>query len=341
MRARRIAALTAGVALVGTEAVLLRHHLAAAFDAVGTANIVWVLVAVVATAASMNGLARVERRMLHAAGRDLSFPRMVGLAYVANALNATLPAGSAISAGFVVKRLRTWGATPAAAGFTVLASGALSSVTFFALAAAAALIGGGSAVGYAGGLAVLAAVVLAAVVLAAVVLARLRPALVRSAVARGERALTRISARAAVAVRGALSGVTSIRPQTRDWVAGAGFAALNWVADLVCLIAACHAVGMSGATPALVLTAYIAGMSASSIAFLPGGFGVVEVAMIGTLHAGRIDVDAATAAVLMYRLVSCVLVVCIGWLVWYLTVARSGERGAPQLDTTRDVATAA
>ena len=30
MRARRIAALTAGVALVGTEAVLLRHHLAAA-----------------------------------------------------------------------------------------------------------------------------------------------------------------------------------------------------------------------------------------------------------------------------------------------------------------------
>ena len=95
---------------------------------------------------------------------------------------------------------------------------------------------------------------------------------------------------------------------------------------------------MSGATPALVLTAYIAGMSASSIAFLPGGFGVVEVAMIGTLHAGRIDVDAATAAVLMYRLVSCVLVVCIGWLVWYLTVARSGKRDAAPLDTTPDVA---
>ena len=336
MRARRIAALTAGVALVGTEAVLLRHHLAAAFTAVGTADITWVLVAVVATAASMNGLARVERRMLRAAGRDLSFPRMVGLAYVANALNATLPAGSAISVGFVVKRLRTWGATPAAAGFTVLASGALSSVTFFALAAAAALVGGGSAVGYAGGLAVL-----AIVALAAVVVARVKPALVRSAVARGERALTRVSARAAAAVRGALSGVTSIRPQARDWVAGAGFAALNWVADLVCLIAACHAVGMSGAAPALVLTAYIAGMSASSIAFLPGGFGVVEVAMIGTLHAGHIDVDAATAAVLMYRLVSCVFVVCIGWLVWYLTVARSGERGAAPLDTTRDVATAA
>ncbi len=335
MRARRIAALTAGVALIGTEAVLLRHHLAAAFAAVGTADIAWVIVAVIATAASMNGLARVERRMLRAAGRELSFPRMVGLAYVANAMNATLPAGSAISVGFVVKRLRTWGATPAAAGFTVLASGVLSSVTFFGLAAAAALVGGGSAIGYAGGLAAL-----AIVVLVAVVLARLKPALARSAVTRGERALTRVSARAAAAVHSALSGLTSIRPQTRDWAAGAGFAAMNWVADLGCLIAACHAVGLSGAAPALVLTAYIAGMSASSIAFLPGGFGVVEVAMIGTLHAGRIDVDAATAAVLMYRLVSCVLVVCVGWLVWYLTVARSAEQGAA-IDTPGDVAAAA
>ncbi len=331
MRARRIAALVAGVALVGTEAVLLRHPLAAAFAALGTADITWVLVAVVATAASMNGLARVERRMLRAAGRTLSFPRMVGLTYAANALNATLPAGSAISVGFVVKRLRTWGATPAAAGFTVLASGALSSATFFALAAVAAVIGGGSAIGYASGLAAV-----AAVVLAAVVVARVKPALVRSVASRAERALTRVSARAAAAVRGALSGVTSIRPRTRDWAAGAGFAALNWVADLVCLIAACHAVGVSGAAPALVLTAYIAGMSASSVAFLPGGFGVVEVAMIGTLHAGHIGIDAATAAVLMYRLVSTVLVVCIGWLVWWLTGGRSDRREAA-FDTAAEV----
>ena len=34
--------------------------------------------------------------------------------------------------------------------------------------------------------------------------------------------------------------------------------------------------------------AYLAGMSASSIAFVPGGFGVIEVAMIATLHAGGV-----------------------------------------------------
>lgn len=73
------------------------------------------------------------------------------------------------------------------------------------------------------------------------------------------------------------------------------------------------------ADPVVLLTAYLAGMSASSIAFLPGGFGVIEVAMIAALHAGGVLTTPATAAVLLYRMISCVCVVAAGWAVWSCT----------------------
>jgi hypothetical protein len=72
---------------------------------------------------------------------------------------------------------------------------------------------------------------------------------------------------------------------------------------------------MRGLTEMGLLAAYIAGMSASSVAVLPGGFGVVELAMILTLHGTGVPTAAATAAVLLYRLISCVLVVAVGWAV--------------------------
>jgi len=87
------------------------------------------------TLVSMQCFARTQRRMLHAADPDpranVTLARMVGLTYTANALNMTLPAGSAVSVAYTVKWLREWGSTNAAAVFTVVASGALSSATFF------------------------------------------------------------------------------------------------------------------------------------------------------------------------------------------------------------------
>ncbi|MGH8961441.1 MAG: lysylphosphatidylglycerol synthase transmembrane domain-containing protein, partial [Jatrophihabitantaceae bacterium] len=122
--------------------------------------------------------------------------------------------------------------------------------------------------------------------------------------------------------------VAAIKPRSRDWLAGLGFAGINWVADLVCLVASCHAVGAGRSTLVLVMVAYVAGMSASSVSLLPGGFGVVDAAMILALTSGGVGTVPATAGVLVYRLISVALVVLLGWLVWTVSWAAERRRAA-------------
>lgn len=307
-----------GCVLLAIEIVLMRPELAAASRAAIGARPLWVLAAASATVVSMQCFARTQRRMLTAAdpatGGNVTLRRMVGLTYTANALTMTLPAGNAVSVAFVVNRLRGWGSTGAAAAFTVAASGALSSGAFFALGAVYGLTSGPP------GTATELLMATVAIVVGVVVVRRRwhrgRGDRHRPILGRVEQGLRRISVRAADALRDAADGLATIHPRRRDWTAGAVFAAMNWLADFVCLIACCHAVGTSATAPGVLLTAYLAGMSASSIAFLPGGFGVIEVAMIATLHAGGVEIAPATAAVLLYRVISCVCVVAVGWAIW-------------------------
>ena len=141
---------------------------------------------------------------------------------------------------------------------------------------------------------------------------------------------------AAAAVRRTADELDAVRPRRRDWVAGGSFALLNWLADLACLVAVFQAVhGTEGTSFPLVLTAYVAGMSASSVAFLPGGLGVVEVAMIVALHAGGVATAPATAAVLLYRFISCILVVAIGWL--FVVASAVARRRAVVVTVPEDV----
>ena len=266
----------------------------------------------------MHVFARVQRRMLHAAipadAPRVPIARMVGLTYSANAVNTTMPAGAAISVGYALTRMRSWGVPGVAAGFAVLASGVLSSVSFAVLLVGCAAVAGGVDVGWV----LLGAV--AALTVAGVLAVRHHAAFGLRSLVRGgfelvARALDRRRPAAAAAVRRTAAELDAVRPRTRDWVAGGSFALLNWLADLACLVAVFHAVhGTEGTSFALVLTAYVAGMSASSVAFLPGGLGVVEVAMIVAAHAGGVATAPATAAVLLYRLISCILVVAVGWL---------------------------
>jgi hypothetical protein len=111
-----------------------------------------------------------------------------------------------------------------------------------------------------------------------------------------------------------------VRPARRDWFAGLGWAGLNWLAELGCLVASCAAVGFTQLSVGLVLTAYLAGMGASSFSPLPAGLGVADVAMVAILH--RSGDSGAGAAVLCYRLISVALVVAIGWLLCGAGAAR-------------------
>jgi uncharacterized protein (TIRG00374 family) len=110
----------------------------------------------------------------------------------------------------------------------------------------------------------------------------------------------------------------------RDWLLGLFFAAMYWALDLVCLIAACRAIGADGPTIEVAMIAYAGGMAASSLPLIPGGVGVVDGALLLALTHGGLPLVTATAGVLMYRLISFVLVAAVGWALWF--GMRSSER---------------
>jgi hypothetical protein len=329
------------VVLVGVEIVLGRDYLRRSLRVLDHAEPLWIALAVVASVVSMAQFARTQRRMLRAAGTQVPTRSMLRLAFEANAINITLPGGTAFSIAYSASRLRGLGATTAGAGFSLLASGLLSSVTFWALALVYA--------GFAGGSGWTLAAAGVALVAAAVVLRRY-PGSVRrlgaAVTARVSAALDRRHPRAAGVVRRFAADLGAVRPRGRDWAIGTAFAGLNWLTDLGCLLVCFLAVAHRTPDLVVALAAYLAGMTASSISVVPGGFGVIEVAMILTFTAGGVHADAAAPAVLLYRLISCVLVVAVGWIVWLAGSARRsrtqpGRSGGPPSDELEECAPSA
>lgn len=291
----------------------------------------WLAAAVALEFASMTSFALLQRRMLAAAGTRVALRRMSAITLAANAVNATLPGGSALSFAYTVRRLRASGASAPAAGFTLIASGLLSTTTFMLLGLVAAIGTGPSTPMLLG----LAGLVLVGTVLSA---ARQRAITFGTGVAR--RALTllaRLRRRPAEAALASLDhvadGLRAIRTRPVDWLAGAAFAAANWLADLGCLAVCCHAAGVHGVALSAVGCGYLAGMSAASCSLLPGGIGATDVAIIIALTHGGASSATATAAVLCFRIVSFGLTVGAGWLV-HLTAwcVRPGNRlGIPRI----------
>lgn len=106
-----------------------------------------------------------------------------------------------------------------------------------------------------------------------------------------------------------------------------GLAVWNWVADCLCLAFSIRAIGVDVPWQGLVL-AYGAGMAAASVGLTPGGLGVVEAVLSGSLVAVGMKGHSALAAVLVYRLISFWLVMTVGWAVAAtLTRARDPQPG--------------
>ena len=101
----------------------------------------------------------------------------------------------------------------------------------------------------------------------------------------------------------------------RQWLRVIALAVVNWLADLACLVAALHAVGLT--TPVrTVATAYFAVQPVRQLPITPGGIGVIEASLMLTLTAAGAVAVPAAAAVLVYRLLSCWTVLPIGLICW-------------------------
>ena len=104
-------------------------------------------------------------------------------------------------------------------------------------------------------------------------------------------------------------------------------AAGAWLADAACLRLSLAAAGVN-LDADVVLLAYVAGILASGVPLLPGGFGVVEAAIPAVLHHFGAPLDAALAGTLVYRGISALLPATAGALL----LARTWVAGRSRRD---------
>jgi uncharacterized protein (TIRG00374 family) len=260
------------------------------------------------------------------------------MTYAANAVSMTLPAGAAISSGYTFRRLRAWGASAPSASFTLISSGVLSTSSFALIALAAALAFGAA---HSSPALLVISVLIVAGVLAALRSLSHRPEI---SVRIGTRLLSVANRLRHLPATTGIEGInkfadelSAIRPRTRDWALGLGLATSSWAADLLCLFACAKAIGLNGATLALIVSSYLAGMSVAGLSVVPAGLGIVDAAMVLTLGHGGVAVATAAAVVLLYRLVSLAFVVTIGWSVWLL-IWRHDRHESAQANGTHGLA---
>jgi putative heme transporter len=118
------------------------------------------------------------------------------------------------------------------------------------------------------------------------------------------------------------------------WSSAWGLSVANWLLDAVCLalsFAAVHARVPWGA----VLLAFAGAKVVGSIGITPGGLGIVEAGLVATFIAYGVRGAHAGAAVLVYRALTLIGLVGIGWLsVALLAVEdrrRAGSSHGPRL----------
>lgn len=315
----RPALLVAGVALAVLE---LRGHLpspASTWSALRAARFSWLLVAVVLQTVSMGAFAEQQRHLLAGFGVRLPARRAIAVSYARSAMSTSLPGGSAISAAYAFQQYRAKGASHPIAAAVLLLSGVAS-------VAAIVLLYAGDALSW-------------------TAVPRPVPALAAAAVAMAALAVWRVRANRPVAVRAAEAGarppvagqsrlgrlrhtlretatLAAVVPPSR-WFAVLALAVLNWLTDLACLLTALHAVGLAVPLRA-VATAYLAAQLIRQIPVTPGGIGVIEASLILALTTAGAPAAPAAAAVLIYRLLSCWLVLPIGLICW--TTLKSAAR---------------
>ncbi len=310
----RVALEVAGVGLAGVVLLHRRGSMGTVGTLLGHLHWGWLLVAIAAQVGSVMALARLQRWLLRIGAVRLGLGTMALITLASNALSRSLPAGVAVSEGYAFQQYRRRGVDGVVAAWVQLASGAWSVAALAGVVlAGVALAGGGP-----GPVLRITALVVFTGALAVAVLFRYPTVLVRAlgwVLARGRRLLPGVVCRLLGGAERAIASVEAVRPSGRAWLAAGGFAALNWLADCACLVAAFLAVG--GPVPWRgVLLAYGGAQLLAALPITPGGLGLVEGGLMLTLVAYGGEPAASGAAVLLYRGVSFWLVVATGWLAW-------------------------
>ena len=275
------------------------------------ANYWWVTLAVALQAVSLAAFAWQQRQILRAFGVRISAGFALGVTVARTAISISMPVGSAVSAGYAGKQYLRTGASKEVTAASMIVSGlaSIGGLTLLYLLGGAALVTrdphllfSPQPLAIVGGMTALTA---AAVIAGRRLMRRpadpARPQPDNRAPAFLRRTLA--SAREAWHAGAAL--------KAREWVVGTLYYAVNWLTDLLCLAATCHAVGLPVGLTTLA-GIYLGVQIVRQVPLTPGGLGVVDTALVAGLTAAGATAATAAAAVVIYRLISCWLLLPAG-----------------------------
>ena len=304
------------VVVLTVEVTLVRDQLAKAFHSLYAAKWLWVLAAVGAALASMHSFAQIQRTLLKSAGVDVKQWRSEAAFYAGNALSTTMPGGPVLSATFIYRQQRLWGASPVVASWQLVMSGVLQVVGLALLGLGGAFLLGAtknplSLIFTIGGF-------VALLLLAQAVASR--PDLIDGI---GVKVLSWFnSLRGKPADTGVdtwrehLEQLESVSLSRRDLTIAFSWSLFNWIADVACLAFAAYAAGGKPSLAGLTV-AYAAARAVGSIPLMPGGLLVVEAVLVPGLVSSGMTLASAISAMLIYRLVSWIFIAAIGWVVFF------------------------
>jgi putative heme transporter len=319
----RWAVIALALIVLAVEATLVWDQLAKAWMSLLSANWWWVLTAVAAAMLSMHSFAQIQRTLLRSAGVVVHQWRSEAAFYAGNALSTTMPGGPVLSATFVYRQQRSWGASPVVASWQLVMSGALQVVGLALLGLGGAFLLGAknnpfSLLFTLGGF-------VALLLLAQAVATR--PELMDGIgvkvlgwvnSARGKPPQTGL-----VKWRETLDQLESVSLNRRELAVAFSWSFFNWVADVACLAFAAYAAGGKPSLAGLTV-AYAAARAVGSIPLMPGGLLVVEAVLVPGLVSSGMTLPDAISAMLIYRLVSWIFISAIGWVVFFFMFRTEG-----------------
>src|ERR1700753_4078868 len=302
--------------VLAVEVALGWNQLAKACLSGYEANWGWLLASVLAAAASMHSFAQIQRTLLKSAGVHVKQLRSEAAFYAANSLSTTLPGGPVLSATFLLRQQRSWGASTVVASWQLVMSGVLQAVGLALLGLGGAFFLGAknnpfSLLFTLGGF-------VALLLLAQAVASR--PELIEGI---GCRVLARFNSLrgkpADVGLaqwRERLCQLESVSLSRRDLATAFSWSLINRFADVACLGFAAYAAGAHPSVGGLTV-ACAAARAVGTAPLMPGGRLMVEAVLVPGLVSSGMSLPVAISTMLIYRLFSWLLLAAVGWGVFF------------------------
>ncbi|TWS22412.1 flippase-like domain-containing protein [Tsukamurella sputi] len=310
---RRVLLLVIAI-ILGVEAYLFGPTVSKSIRELEHIRWEWVLACVIAVFFSMDSFAQVTRVLLRSAGVKVTQRQALSLQMASNSVSQTLPGGQVLAPTLVYRRTRLWGASRVVAAWQIVMSGLLMSAGLAVLGLVGALLAGAKSSPYS----VMFSVGMLVVFIVLVQYVASHPDGLYVVGARLIRWINDLRNKpedtGLARLREVIEQLQAVKMSRRYGAEAFGWSMFNWVADVACLTFACYAVGDAPGLAALA-GAYAASKVVNTISPIPGGLGLVEAALVPALVLAGMPASQAFTATILYRLISYVLVVVVGWIV--------------------------